>query len=428
LPALSLMFKTVSACNLDCAYCYDRESSRGADRRTLDIGLLEKVIPEAMAYAADAGGASFSWQGGEPTLAGLGFFRKAVALEVRHAAPGTIVDNSLQTNAVLIDDEWARFLAEHRFLVGVSLDGPERIHDAARRDRGGRGSFARAMAGLDALRRRGVEVNALTVIGPHNGAEADALWGFYTAEGLTHVQLLPAMAFQASEPFAPVRYGVDAAAYGALLVSLFDRWYADGAPLVSIRTFDNLAQSYAGLAAELCVHADRCDSGLVVTADGTAYPCDFYLHEEFRLGDLARDPLAAVAECAARRAFADRKRPLPTECARCVWLPRCRGGCPRNRASGAGAEAEAEAGSDIFCASYGRLLEHAGPRLEALADRMRRRASTLAALDRLREEGRAAPGRNDPCPCGSWHKLKKCCGEAALERSYAFRRTPAPPR
>jgi len=419
------MFKTVSAaCNLDCAYCYHRESSRGADRRALDPELLEKVIPEVMAYTADAGAASFSWQGGEPTLAGLGFFRKAVALEARHARPGTVIDNSLQTNGVLIDDEWARFFAAHHFLVGVSLDGPERIHDAARRDRGGRGSFARAMAGLDALRRRGAEVNVLTVIGPHNAGEAEALWGFFAAEGIAHVQLLPAMAFQATEPLAPASYLVDAEAYGALLVALFDRWYGDGLPHVSIRTFDNLAMSYAGLGAELCVHADRCDSGLVVAADGCAYPCDFYLHEDFRLGDLATDPLAAVAESAARREFSNRKRPLPDDCARCSWLPRCRGGCPRNRVG----SAAAKAGPDLLCPSYRRLLEHAGTRLEALADRMRRRVETLASLDRLRDAGRSPPERNDPCPCGSGRKLKKCCGEAALERSYAFRRTVAPPR
>jgi uncharacterized protein len=421
-PALSVMFKTVSACNLDCAYCYDRESSRPADRRSLDPGLLEKVIPEVMAYTADAGGASFSWQGGEPTLAGLGYFRKAVGLETRHARPRTVIDNSLQTNAVLIDDEWARFLAEHGFLAGVSLDGPERIHDAARRDRGGRGSFARAMAGLDALRKRGVDVNVLAVIGEHNAFEAEALWHFFAAEGLTHVQLLPAMAFHAREPCAPARYLVDAAAYGELLVALFDRWYGDGLPLVSIRTFDNLAMSYAGLEAELCVHKKRCDSGLVVAADGSAYPCDFYLHEAFRLGDLAIDPLAAVAESPARRRFADRKLPLPPECERCAWLPRCRGGCPRNRAG------EGAARPDLFCASYRLLLEHAGPRLEALAERMRRRAATLAHLDRLRDAGRSLPERNDPCPCGSGRKLKRCCGEAALERSYVFRRTPAPPR
>jgi len=418
------MLKTVSACNLDCAYCYHRESARGADRRSLDPGLLEKVIPEVMAYTADAGAASFSWQGGEPTLAGLGFFRAAVALEARHARPGTVIDNSLQTNALLIDDEWARFLAEHRFLVGVSLDGPERIHDAARRDRGGRGSFARAMAGLDALRRRGAEVNALTVIGEHNAGEAEELWRFYAAEGLTHVQLLPAMAFQATEPHAEARYLVDAEAYGALLVSLFDRWFGDGAPQVSIRTFDNLAMSYAGLDPELCVNGERCDSGLVVAADGTVYPCDFYLHEAYRLGDLASDSLAGVAESRARRAFSDRKRPLPFECARCAWLPRCRGGCPRNR-TGKGA---AGAGPDLFCSSYRRLLEHARPRLESLADRMRRRATALAAVDGLRREGRAAPGRNDACPCGSGRKLKRCCGDASLERSYVFRRTPAPHR
>ncbi len=220
MPALSVMFKTVSTdCNLDCTYCYYRESLEGTRvRRRLDLGLLERFIPIYMAYVADVKVASMSWQGGEPTLAGLSFFERVVALQATHAAPGTLISNALQTNAVLLDDAWGAFLKGYNWLVGVSLDGPEEIHDALRTDRGGQGSFARVMRGIDVLRRHQVDFNILCVLGPHNVGRASELMRFLRTLHFSHVQFIPAMDFQAIQPDRPPSFLITPAEYGAFLV------------------------------------------------------------------------------------------------------------------------------------------------------------------------------------------------------------------
>lgn len=421
MPKLTIMLKTVgTSCNLDCAYCYHRASRSGHDASfagPIDRGLLDILIPQYLAYVADTRTASIGWQGGEPTLAGLPYFRAAVGLEAASAAPGTTIGNDIQTNGTLVDAAWAGFFAEHRFLVGVSLDGPQEIHDAVRRDRDGRGTFSRVMAGIDALRRARVDTNILCVVGPHNASRASGSFDFFVGEGFTHLQLMPAMGFQAADPQAPPSYGVSPERYGAFLLELFDAWYEGGAPRVSIRLFDALVASAAGLEPGLCTHSAACDAGLVVEADGEVYPCDFYLHPRYSLGNLRDVPLRAMVEGEARAAFQRRKGSLLESCAGCGHFALCRGGCPRNATSSPGAGP----GSDIFCPSYRALFDHAAARIAGLADRVRRRAVFLAALFERRSAGRPLPGRNDPCPCGSSRKVKVCCGDPVLDRSYLFR-------
>ena len=180
MPPLSVMFKTVSnRCNLACSYCYYRDSAGGvASERGTNRQLIETFMPQYMAYVADCRSASLAWQGGEPTLANLAFFEQIVAAEARYAAPGTSLGNAIQTNGTLLDDAWGRFLHDYNFLVGISIDGPEAVHDSERRDRGGHGSFRNVMAGVEVLRRLAVPFNVLCVLGPAQhpvGARPDAL-------------------------------------------------------------------------------------------------------------------------------------------------------------------------------------------------------------------------------------------------------------
>lgn len=416
MPPLSVMFKTVSTdCNLDCAYCYYRESLEGVRaRRRLDLRLLERFIPAHMAYVADVGMASVSWQGGEPTLAGLPFFEKVVSLQTAHARPGTVISNALQTNGILLDDAWGAFLGHHHWLVGVSLDGPEAVHDALRRDRGGRGSFARVMRGIEVLRRHRVEFNILCVVGPHNVERAGELMAFFRGQGFSHVQFIPAMDFQATEPDRPATFLITPIQYGAFLVEAFEAWYQSGLPTVSIRTFDNFLQSLTGLPNELCVHADTCDAGIVIEADGFVYPCDFFIHPAWRLGNVLETPMAELVAHPVRRAFVAGKRPLPEACAACEWLHLCKGGCSRNRRT-----TETGSGPDHFCESYRQLFRHASDRLGTLAGAIRNKQRYLGLLEI--EPGRAQrTGRNDPCPCGSGWKHKACCANPAQARSYLF--------
>jgi uncharacterized protein len=417
MPPLSILFKTVSTdCNLDCSYCYYRESLEGTRvRRRIDRDMLEALMPQYMEYVADLGQASFAWQGGEPTLAGLEFFEWAVELQKKHARRGTVISNALQTNGVLLDDEWAKFLKRNRFLVGISLDGPEDVHDTERKDRGGHGSFRRVMAGLDALRRHEVDFNGLCVVGRHNVGQPRDVMRFFRREGFSHVQLIPGMDFQSTEPDKPAAYVISPEEYGEFLVETFDEWYQDGRPRVSIRTFDNFLQSYLGVPNELCVHGDVCSSPLVLEYNGDAYPCDFYIHPGWKLGNVQSTPLREIAESPERFKFAGQKQPLPAECQSCEWRPVCKGGCPRNRVS-----AEGDLGAnDYFCLSYRRFFAHADARLHALRERMFNRVRFVQQFG-SRDTGRRT-GRNEPCPCGSGRKYKACCGDPVLSQSYVFR-------
>jgi uncharacterized protein len=424
-PPLAVMFKTVSSdCNLDCGYCYYRESLYGGrggalGRHQVSVGLLEHFIPEYMAYVADSGVASFAWQGGEPMLAGLAFFERAVALQARHARPPMTIANSLQTNATLVDDDWAAFLRRYDFLVGVSLDGPREVHDAVRLDARGRGSYDRVLAGVRRLMAAGVAVNALAVVGPHNVGDPAGLLRFYRDEGFGYVQFIPCMDFQGDDPHRPPAYTVTPRQYGEFLVGLFDAWYHDGLPLISVRLFDNFLQSYLGVPNELCVNGERCGSALIVEYSGDAFPCDFYVNADWRLGNVLERPLREIVADPRRLAFARAKLDLPVTCRECRWVGLCRGGCPRNRPGAAGGSTT----PDVLCESYRMLLEHADSRFRALRDRLAARQRYLGVISR---PNGPRPNRNDRCPCGSGRKLRQCCGDPVAERSYLFRAGDAP--
>ena len=412
MPVLPVLFKTVSSdCNLDCAYCYYRQSLEGTRvRRRIEEPVLDSFMRQYMAYVADVRVASLSWQGGEPTLAGIESFERVVALEAEYAVPGTTISNALQTNGVLLDDRWGQFLRQYNFLVGVSLDGPEETHDAVRRDRGGHGSFRRVVAGIDVLRRHGVDFNVLCVVGPHNVSRVHELMRFFRGEGFSHAQFVPAMDFQSVEPDLAPSYLITAEEYGEFLVDLFDEWYQRGFPTTSVRTFDAILQSYLGMPNDLCVYGEQCDAGIVMEYNGDVYPCDFYVSDAWRLGNVMEEPLEAIVAKPARAAFVARKQSLPSQCAACKWRRLCHGGCPRNR-SGDGEQ-------EYFCLSHQRLFTYADERFRLIEERVRRRTATIRATGRFLATEHRATERNAPCPCGSGRKYKSCCGDPRADQSY----------
>jgi uncharacterized protein len=418
MPAVGVMFKTVSTdCNLDCQYCYYRESLEGTRvRRRIAPEMLETFMAQYMDYVSDAKVASISWQGGEPTLAGLKFFEQVVALEAHYAKPGTTISNALQTNGVLLNDAWGEFFKTYNFLVGVSLDGPEEIHNSRRAYKSGRGSFDHVMRGIEVLRRHGVAFNILCVLGPHNVERPKELLSFYRQQGFSHVQFIPEMDFQAMETDKPAHFQITPAQYGAFLREAFDEWYEDGRPTISVRTFDNFLQNYVGVATDLCVHSDRCDAGIVVEYNGDVYPCDFYIHPDWKLGNVLVAPLREILKNPKRLAFVLQKhQPLPDDCQRCEWLRVCKTGCPRNRLSTDDGQTP-----DYFCASYKEFFSHADARLSRVKERVQQKQKYLNVLQVApRQVQRLGP--NDACPCGSGKKLKKCCQNPAEERSYLFR-------
>ena len=399
-PGLALMWKTVSAdCNIACDYCYYSTCRGAVSGRRIDDALLENTIREYM--EGSDGAAAFAWQGGEPLLAGLAFFERVVALQAKYAPRNTTIANAIQTNGTLLDDAWARFFREYNFLVGVSVDGPEALHDAHRVTATGKGTHALVMRKIDHLRRREVDFNILTVLHEGNVGRARDLMAFYERERFDFVQFIPGMAFPAQSPDAPPRYRISPEQYGAFLCEAFDLWYAGGSPRMSIRLFDDLLSVHAGHEAGSCKHMRGCSRTLILEQNGDAYPCDFYMGETWKLGNVSVDSLTSLVERPAYRQFLAMKQNMAAECRRCDYLRFCHGGCPRDRAR---TESGMTAGTDYFCAAHRRLFAYAGDRLALLARRIR--------IRRLVEAVRAGapwPDRNAPCVCGSGRKFKRCC-------------------
>ncbi|MBW4084321.1 anaerobic sulfatase maturase [Paenibacillus sp. S150] len=401
---LSVMWKTVSeACNLACDYCYYSTCGGKPDKiNRIDPQVLETFIADYMAHTS--GSASFAWQGGEPLLAGIDFFREVVRLQAKYAPPNTTISNAIQTNGTLINDEWARLFKEYRFLVGVSLDGPEHIHNARRVNAAGQGSYDRVMRGIGHLRRHQVDFNILSVLHEGNVRRAQEMMDFYRTEGFTHVQFIPCMDFRSQETGKAPDFHITPEQYGQFLCELFDIWYNGGNPQFSERFFDTLLDQTLGREAGLCIHSSSCPRTLILEQNGDAYPCDFYISEDYKLGNVGRDALEDILRSPVYTRFLSQKPSLPESCKSCEYLSLCHGGCPRNRRWDT---REDYIYPDYFCQSYKMIYAHSAAGMKRLAGSVRR-----FWLEEYRKTGLALPGRNDPCFCGSGRKYKACCQTA----------------
>ncbi|MFC4596792.1 anaerobic sulfatase maturase [Cohnella hongkongensis] len=405
---IGVMWKTVSEdCNLACSYCYYStcRGKPGNKINRIDSSLLEKFIKEYMALSQ--GVASFAWQGGEPLLAGLDFFEEVVALQAKYALPNTVISNALQTNGTLLHDRWAAFLKRYRFLVGVSLDGPKEIHDRRRADARGQGSFDRVMKGISHLRRHDVDFNILTVIHKDNVGKAEELYRFYEQAKFGFVQFIPCMRFHSKRIDQPGLYEITPEQYGDFLCEAFDCWYNNGHPVLSERFFDNMLSVYARREAELCVHRKTCSSTLILEQNGDAFPCDFYIHPDWKIGNVVTDALPDILNHPLHEQFSNMKLRLSEQCKTCPWLELCYGGCPRNRRW---SDDLRESDPDYFCLSYQKIYAYAHERMVALSEKVRR--NWFAQGLNVYYKGKL-PGRNDLCACGSGRKYKHCCLELA---------------
>ena len=365
---VSVMWKTVSEdCNLACDYCYYSTCGGQPGKiNRIQSPLLDTFMKGYMRQTS--GVAAFAWQGGEPLLAGLGFFEEVVSLQAKYAPPHTIISNSLQTNGTLLTDRWAAFLKRYNFLVGLSLDGTQEIHDRRRVDALGQGSFNRVMKGIGHLRRHGVEFNILTVIHKGNVNSAAELLAFYAREDFNFVQFIPCMDFRSQETDRPGVYEITPEEYGKFLIEAFDLWYNNGSPLMSIRFFDNMLGIYMNNEADMCIHRSTCPAMLVLEQNGDAFPCDFFINEEWKLGNVGEHLLDELLSSPIFREFESLKPRLPEPCQTCEWMSLCHGGCPRNRVwSGNRMSSD----PDYFCAAYKMIYTHAGERMKLLAARLR---------------------------------------------------------
>jgi len=401
----TLLVKPASAdCNLRCDYCFYLDRGKlypeGKTHRMPD-DVLDAMISKYMATPQPQ--YAFGWQGGEPTLMGAGFFRRVTELQEKRGARGARVANGLQTNATLIDDELARHLATYKFLVGVSLDGPADVHDRHRRNAAGRGSHTDVLRGIDRLRRRHVEFNILTLVNEANVGRGSETYRYLRDRGLLFHQYIPCVEFDERGERMP--FAIDGPAWGGFLCEIFDEWFTADTRRVSVRLFDSLLAWMVEGRRTTCTMGRNCRQYLVVEHNGDVYPCDFFVEQGLRLGNILTDDWEGMLDSPVYAAFGADKAKWAAECDECRWLDVCAGDCLKHRYA---------AGRDPrrlshLCEGWKRFYAHAMDKLGTLADDIRtERAQPAAPKPVTPPDGEV--GRNDPCPCGSGRKLKNCCG------------------
>jgi len=400
-------------CNLACDYCFYLEKeelfpeTRGNEFRMSDETLEEFTRQYLGCQPPSAGEINFAWQGGEPTLMGIDFYRRALELQRKYRKPGQKVTNALQTNGVLLDDEWARFLKENEFLVGLSIDGPRELHDRFRKDREGRGSFDRVMSGLEALKRQGTEFNTLTVVQSDNGDHPEEVYRFLKEIGSRYLQFIPIV-----EPLPEGGVStrtVGSKQWGRFMCGVFDEWIRIDIGEVYVQHFDMVLGRYMGQPASLCVHSPVCGRAVAIEHDGSLYSCDHFVIPENRLCSIWERSLTEMIDGEFQAAFGRAKsEELPSLCRRCEYLGLCYGGCPSDRCK---KTPRGEAGLNWSCEGYRMFYDHSRPVFTAMAEALRRRMPA-AEYRRFLTTGQSGEpaGRNDPCPCGSGKKYKHCCG------------------
>ncbi|NOY74473.1 MAG: anaerobic sulfatase maturase [Kiritimatiellaeota bacterium] len=406
----SLLIKPASyRCNLRCRYCFYLEKSsiysKGVPSMTNET--LERMISSFMAIPMRQH--SFGWQGGEPTTMGLDFFKRVTELQKKHGRSGKVVSNGLQTNATLLDDEWCAHLAEYKFLVGVSLDGPKEIHDASRITIGGEGSYDMVVNGLKLLQQHKVEHNILTLVSSSNMNHPLKVYNHLKDSGFFFHQYIECVEFDENGILKD--FSVTSGKWGEFLSAIFDEWYENDTRTVSVRLFDSILTMMVENHANVCAMNRDCRQYFLVEHNGDVYPCDFFMLPEWRLGNINNGEWADFAESALYAKFGGRKHHWNAKCADCEYSRYCAGCCPKNRP---GHAADPTALS-VLCDGWRLFFEHALPRFKLLASRiLEERRAAQAGLERQSRRNRSNPpgktGRNAPCPCGSGKKYKKCCG------------------
>ena len=429
LSSFHIMAKpTGPICNLNCHYCFYLEKENLYYPRKPDWAMPKEILErfvQGYIEAQKVTEVSFAWQGGEPTLLGVEFFQEAVELQKKYAN-GKRIENAFQTNGVLLDDRWGEFLARNDFLVGLSIDGPEKLHDRHRVDKGGQPTLRRVMRGLKYLKKHGVRFNTLTVVQHHNSQYPLEVYRFLKEVGSGFMQFIPAVERIATvpnlqglvligprcvQPAKVSEWSVDPVQWGKFLCTIFDEWVRNDVGHIFVQLFDVALESWAGYAPSLCVFRESCGAALAIEHNGDLYSCDHYVYPEYKLGNIMENPLPALVNSPQQRQFGlDKRDTLPRYCRECEVSFACNGECPKNRFI---RTPDGEEGLNYFCVGYKMFFKHIDPYMKFMAAELRqqRAPANVMAWARWRDlQAAAKVPRNNPCPCGSGKKYKKCHG------------------
>lgn len=455
-PFSLLVKPTGAACNLDCQYCFflSKEALYPGSHFRMTDELLERYIQQLLEAQPDQQ-VTIAWQGGEPTLMGLDFFRRSVRLVEKYRHPGQAVAYTLQTNGTRLDREWAKFFKEHNFLVGLSLDGPQAMHDAYRVDKGGRGSFTQVLQGWERLSEQQVEVNILCAVHAANGDHPLEVYHFLRDElGAAFIQFIPIVErVNGKKPPMPgpeqgkqpqgrrplytqtgdkaTERSIRADQYGRFLLKIFDEWVRRDVGVVFVQTFDVTLASYQGIY-PLCVSAPTCGNALVLEHNGDVYACDHFVEPGYRLGNIQANHLGELASSSQQEQFGLAKHDtLPKACRECEVRLACNGGCPKDRFINA---PDGEPGLNYLCAGYLEFFRQSQPYFKMMQSLLEQGYAAAAIMNWLAMEelshlqkSLASARPEDPCPCGSGKKFRACHGQVKKTRANS-RKHPSPLR
>ena len=440
-PAFHLLAKPTGAtCNIDCTYCFflSKDALYPKEKHRMSTDTLETYIRQLI-ESHRTPEVIVAWQGGEPTLMKVEFFRQAIALVERYRRPGQKVQHTIQTNGMLIDDEWCTFFKQHDFLVGLSVDGPREIHDTYRVDRRGQGTFDRVMQGWRLLRQYGVEFNILCTVNAANEKHGRTVYRFFRDTlHATWIQFIPIIERATEQTIDLANLGwsnrpgqkrllytqsgsrvtersVGGEQYGRFLVEIFEEWVRHDVGQVFVQLFDVTLEAYFGRHL-LCIHAPTCGAGPALEYNGDLYSCDHFVEPKYRLGNIHETHMLALMASPEQEKFGQDKRDtLTAQCRRCEVRPLCHGGCPKDRFA---TSRDGEPGQNYLCPGLEKFFTHTRPAMEMMLELLRQHRPPSDVMPWVAaQDARYGPYR--PCPCGSGAKFRFCHGDRAPDSPFS---------
>ena len=428
---------TGAICNLACSYCFflDKELLYPGSPFRMSDEVLENYIRQLI-EGHRMPQVTVAWQGGEPTLMGLDFYRRAIELQNKYRKPGMTFENTMQTNGTLLNDEWCAFFKENNFLIGISIDGPRELHDAYRVNKGGAGTFDQVMRGLRLLQKHGVEYNVLTTVNRLNADYPLEVYRFHRdVVGTDWIQFIPIVERLDDQGLALYQDGttvsdrsVQPEQFGRFLTAIFDEWVQNDVGQVYVQTFEAAARNWMGLTSGMCVFNETCGLGFAIEHNGDLYSCDHYVEPNYRLGNIADiDMIELVGSDRQRKFGQDKLDSLPPQCLNCEVRFACHGECPKNRFT---TTADGDPGLNYLCAGWYNFFKHIDHPMKIMASLMRAGRPAAGVMAILAQEAAeleafaAQAGRNAPCPCGSGLKTKQCHGRKRAQKAPESIRLP----
>ncbi len=418
---------TGAICNLDCEYCFYLEKDSlypSVKNWVMPDDVLEKYIKEYI-QSQKVPEVIFAWQGGEPTLLGIDFFRKAIQLQKKYA-DGRKIENTFQTNGILLNDEWCSFFSENNFLIGLSIDGPREINNEYRVHKGGQPSFDKVMHGLEFLKKHQVEFNTLTCVQKDNSYKPLEVYEFLKEIGSMFIQFIPVVERKSlsisdklklikpsyKEKAVVTSWSVEPMQYGKFLMDIFNIWVRNDVGKYYVQIFDVSLGLWHGLGSSLCVFKETCGQAMAMEHNGDVYSCDHFVYPENKLGNIMEESLNKIVDSEKQLQFAeDKKTKLPKYCVDCEVRFACNGECPKHRFT---KTPDGEEGLNYLCEGYKYFFRGIAPYMRFMSNELSKKQSPANVMVWAKEKDKGFPGikigRNDPCICGSALKFKNCCG------------------